>query len=75
MGSLLFNSSHTDVNNRANMEHSRSASALDLDDSVLNDFDDQPPVVCASPLDHLKIRSGLVLEVEPFLNSLRRVYY
>ncbi len=41
---------------------------------MLKDFGNQAPTVYASPLDHLKIRSGLVLDDEPFLNSLRRVY-
>jgi hypothetical protein len=37
-------------------------------------FGNQPPNACESPLDHLKVRSGLVLDAEPFLNSLRRVH-
>ena len=56
------------------MEHARSVSPLDLDESVLKDFDNQPPNAYASALDHLKVRSGLVVDAQPFLDSLRRVY-
>ena len=56
------------------MEHARSVSPLDLDESVLKDFDNQPPNAYACPLDHPKVRSGLVVDAQPFLDSLRRVY-
>jgi hypothetical protein len=56
------------------MEHARSVSPLDLDESVLKDFDNQPPNAYASVLDYLKVRSGLVVDAQPFLDSLRRVY-
>ena len=56
------------------MEPPRSVSPLDLDDEVLGFLDNHPPVVSMSPLDHLTVKSGLVVDAEPFLNSLRRVY-
>ena len=41
---------------------------------MLKDLDNQPPNAYACPLDHPKVRSGLVVDAEPFPNSLRRVY-
>ena len=49
-------------------------SSLDLDESVMSGLEDQPPPSSASPLDHLTLEPGPVVDAEPFLNSLRRVY-
>jgi hypothetical protein len=57
------------------MEHARSVSPLDLDESVLKDLDNQQLSAHASVLDHLQVRSGLVVDAQPFLDSLRREYY
>jgi hypothetical protein len=57
------------------MEHARSVSPLDLDESVLKDLDNQPLSAHVSVLDHLQTRSGLVVNDQPFLDSLRRVYH
>ena len=73
-GPPLFNFRHTDALN-SSMEHARSVSPLDLDESVLKDLDNQPPSAHASALDHLKVRSGLVVDAQPFLDSLRREYH
>ena len=48
---------------------------VDLDESVLKGLDNQPLPVHVSVLDHLQVRSGLVVDAQPFLDSLRRVYH
>ena len=58
------------------MEHaSQSVSPTNLDGSVLEDLDIQSLSVHASALDHLQVRSGLVVDAQPFLDSLRREYH
>ena len=57
------------------MEHARSVSPLDLGESVLKDLDNQQLSAHASVLDHLQVRSGLVVDAQPFLDSLRREYH
>ena len=58
------------------MEHApQSVFPVDLDEGVLKDLDNQPLPVYASVLDHLQVRSGLVVDAQPFLDSLRRVYH
>ena len=54
---------------------SQSASPTNLDGSVLEDLDIQSLSVHASALDHLQVRSGLVVDAQPFLDSLRREYH
>jgi hypothetical protein len=53
----------------------QSVSPDDLDESVLKDLDNQQLPVHASVLDHRQVRSGLVVDAQPFLDSLRRVYH
>ena len=58
------------------MEHApQSVFPVDLDEGVLKDLDNQPLPVHASVLDHLQVRSGLVVDAQPFLDSLRREYH
>lgn len=74
-GPPLFNCRHTDAPN-SSMEHApQSVFPVDLDEGVLKDLDNQPLPVHASVLDHLQVRSGLVVDAQPFLDSLRRVYH
>jgi hypothetical protein len=74
-GPALFNCRYTDVPNSTMGHAPRSVSPVDLDESVLKDLDNQPLSVHASVLDHLPVRSGLVVDAQPFLDSLRRVYH
>ncbi len=54
---------------------SQSVFPINLDGSELGDLDNQSLSVHASVLDHLQVRSGLVVDVQPFLDSLRRAYH
>ena len=74
LGSALYNCRYTDVFH-SSMEHARSVSPLDLGESVLKDLDNQQLSAHASVLDHLQVRSGLVVDAQPFLDSLRREYH
>ena len=74
-GPALFNSRHTDVSTSSMGHAPQSVSPINLDGSVLGDLDTQSLSVHASVLDHLQVRSGLVVHAQPFLDSLRRVYH
>jgi hypothetical protein len=71
----LYNRRYTDVSTRSMGHASQSVSPINLDGSVLGDLDTQSLSVHASVLDHLQVRSGLVVDAQPFLDSLRRVYH
>jgi hypothetical protein len=71
----LYNRRYTDVSTRSMGHASQSVFPINLDGSELGDLDTQSLSVHASVLDHLQVRSGLVVDSQPFLDSLRRVYH
>ncbi len=71
----LYNRRYIDVSTRSMGHASQSVSPTNLDGSVLEDLDIQSLSVHASALDHLQVRSGLVVDAQPFLDSLRREYH
>jgi hypothetical protein len=71
----LYNRRYIDVSTRSMGHSSLSVSPTNLDGSVLEDLDIQSLSVHVSVLDHLQVRSGLVVDAQPFLDSLRRAYH
>ena len=71
----LYNCRYTDVSTSSMGHVSQSVFSINLDGSVLGDLDTQSLSVHASVLDHLQVRSGLVVDAHPFVDSLRREYH